>query len=111
MKIETRKLKDLIPSEYNPRKATKQQEKALSESLQKYGCVEPIIVNEHPDIYNIIIGGHFRVRELLKLRVEEVECVIVNLDLETEKELNIRLNSNTGDWDFDLLFIICALTL
>lgn len=29
MKIETRKLKDLIPSEYNPRKATKQQEKAL----------------------------------------------------------------------------------
>ena len=103
MKIETRKLKDLIPSEYNPRKATKQQEKALSESLQKYGCVEPIIVNEHPDRYNIIIGGHFRVRELLKLRVEEVECVIVNLDLEAEKELNIRLNSNTGDWDFDLL--------
>ena len=103
MKIETRKLKDLIPSEYNPRKATKQQEKALSESLQKYGCVEPIIVNEHPDRYNIIIGGHFRVRELLKLKVEEVECVIVNLDLEAEKELNIRLNSNTGDWDFDLL--------
>ena len=29
MKIETRKLKDLIPSKYNPRKATKQQEKAL----------------------------------------------------------------------------------
>ena len=103
MKIQTRKLKDLIPSEYNPRKATKQQEKALSESLQKYGCVEPIIVNEHPDRYNIIIGGHFRVRELLKLKVEEVECVIVNLDIDAEKELNIRLNSNTGEWNFDLL--------
>lgn len=103
MKIEPRKLKDLIPSEYNPRKATKQQEKALSESLQKYGCVEPIIVNEHPDRYNIIIGGHFRVRELIKLKVEEVECVIVNLNLEQEKELNIRLNSNTGEWNFDLL--------
>ena len=115
MKIETRKLKDLIPSEYNPRKSTKQQEKALSESLQKYGCVEPIIVNEYQpkdkdgniieseSRYNIIIGGHFRVRELLKLKVEEVECVIVNLNLEQEKELNIRLNSNTGEWNFDLL--------
>ncbi|MDD2839990.1 MAG: site-specific DNA-methyltransferase [Rickettsiales bacterium] len=103
MKIETKKLKDLIPSEYNPRKASKQQEKALSESLQKYGCVEPIIVNENPDRQNIIIGGHFRVRELIKLHIEEVECVIVNLNLEQERELNIRLNSNTGEWNFDLL--------
>jgi len=103
MKIESRKLTDLIPSDYNPRKATKQQEKALSESLQKYGCVEPIIVNENPDRQNIIIGGHFRVRELIKLHIEEVECVIVNLSLEQERELNIRLNSNTGDWNFDLL--------
>ncbi|MDD2840323.1 MAG: site-specific DNA-methyltransferase [Rickettsiales bacterium] len=103
MKIETRKLKDLIPSDYNPRKASKQQEKALSESLQKYGCVEPIIVNENSDRQNVIIGGHFRVRELIKLHIEEVECVIVNLNLEQERELNIRLNSNTGDWNFDLL--------
>jgi len=103
MKIESRKLTDLIPSDYNPRKATKQQEKALSESLQKYGCVEPIIVNENPDRQNIIIGGHFRVRELIKLHIEEVECVIVNLNLEAERELNIRLNSNTGEWNFDLL--------
>lgn len=103
LKVESKKLKDLIPSEYNPRQSTKAQEKALSESLQKYGCVEPIIVNEHPDRYNIIIGGHFRVRELMKLRIEEVECVIVNLPLDEEKELNIRLNSNTGEWNFDLL--------
>lgn len=115
MKIETRKLKDLIPAVYNPRKASKQQEKALSDSLKKYGCVEPIIVNEYQpqdengniieseNRYNVIIGGHFRVRELIKLKVEEVECVIVNLNLEAERELNIRLNSNTGDWNIDLL--------
>jgi DNA modification methylase len=103
MKIETRKLKDLIPSEYNPRKASREQEKALSESLKKYGCVEPIIVNENENRENIIIGGHFRVRELLKLKAEEVECVIVNLNKEEERELNLRLNSNTGDWDIDKL--------
>jgi DNA modification methylase len=103
VKIETKKLKDLIPSEYNPRRASKEQEQALSESLKKYGCVEPIVVNENENRNNIIIGGHFRVRELLKLKVEEVECVIVNLNKEDEKELNIRLNSNTGDWDIDKL--------
>jgi DNA modification methylase len=128
MKIEIKKLKDLIPSEYNPRKTSKEQEKALSESLKKYGCVEPIVVNEYKREYelkdeqgnilldknnnplrqtedrnNIIIGGHFRVRELLKLKVEEVECAIVNLNKEDERELNIRLNSNTGDWNIDKL--------
>jgi DNA modification methylase len=115
MKIETRKLKDLIPSEYNPRKTSKEQEKALSESLKKYGCVEPIVVNEYQprdksgkiieskSRNNIIIGGHFRVRELIKLNVKEVECVIVNLNKEEERELNIRLNSNTGDWNIDKL--------
>jgi DNA modification methylase len=103
VKIETRKLRDLIPSEYNPRKASREQEKALSESLKKYGCVEPIIVNENENRENVIIGGHFRVRELLKLKAEEVECVIVNLNKEEERELNLRLNSNTGDWDIDKL--------
>jgi DNA modification methylase len=115
VKIQTKKLLDLIPSEYNPRKSDRCQEKALSESLKKYGCVEPIIVNEYQlkdekgniieseSRYNIIVGGHFRVRELLKLGVDEVGCVIVNLPPEEEKELNIRLNANTGDWNIDLL--------
>jgi ParB-like chromosome segregation protein Spo0J len=43
MKIQTLKLSDLIVSEYNPRKATKEQEEVLSDSLRKFGCVEPII--------------------------------------------------------------------
>jgi DNA modification methylase len=113
MKIQTIKLSDLIASEYNPRKASKEQEKALSDSLKKFGCVEPVIVNEYEERdkegnivvsrKNIIIGGHFRVRELKKLGHKEVDCVIVNLPLEEEKELNIRLNANTGDWDWDIM--------
>lgn len=103
MKIEKRLLKDLKPAEYNPRQANAKQEKHLTESLKKFGVVEPIIVNMNDNRQNIIIGGHFRVRELKKLGYKEVDCVIVDLSLEDEKELNIRLNANTGEWDISLL--------
>jgi ParB-like chromosome segregation protein Spo0J len=103
MKIEKRLIKDLKPAEYNPRQSTQKQETKLKESLEKFGVVEPIIVNENEDRKNIIVGGHFRVRELKKLGYKEVDCVLVNLSVEDEKELNIRLNANTGEWDFDIL--------
>lgn len=103
LNIKTLKLKDLKPAEYNPRRSTEVQEQKLRESLEKFGCVEPIIVNENPERKNVIVGGHFRVRELEKLGEKEVDCVVVNLGLEEEKELNIRLNANTGEWDKELL--------
>ena len=103
MKIEKRLIKDLKPAEYNPRQSTQKQEAKLKQSLEKFGVVEPIIVNENEDRNNIIVGGHFRVRELKKLGYKEVDCVLVNLSIQDEKELNIRLNANTGEWDFDIL--------
>jgi len=100
MIIEKKKIADLIPAPYNPRQSTAKQEKHLKESLMKFGLVEPIIFNKQT---GYIVGGHFRVRELKKLGIKEVECVIVDLNEADEKELNIRLNANTGSWDWDTL--------
>ena len=100
MIIEIKKIADLIPASYNPRKATKKQEGNLKKSLEKFGVVEPIVFNKQT---GCIVGGHFRIRELKKLGYTEVECVIVDLPIEDEKELNIRLNANTGEWDWDLI--------
>lgn len=100
MVIEIKKLKDLKPAPYNPRQSTKKQEQQLSESLDKFGVVEPIIFNKQT---GFIVGGHFRVRELKKLGYKEVECVIVDLNEQDERELNIRLNANTGEFDWDVL--------
>ena len=47
MKIEKRLLNDLKPAEYNPRQATKEQEKHLKASLKKFGVVEPVVINSH----------------------------------------------------------------
>lgn len=100
MIIEKKKISDLIPAPYNPRQSTAKQEQHLKESLEKFGLVEPIIFNKQT---GYIVGGHFRVRELKKLGIKEIECVIVDLNEEDEKELNIRLNANTGGWDWDTL--------
>jgi DNA modification methylase len=100
MIIEIKKIADLIPAPYNPRQSTAKQEQHLKESLEKFGLVEPIIFNKQT---GYIVGGHFRVRELKKLGIKEIECVIVDLNEADEKELNIRLNANTGGWDWDTL--------
>ena len=100
MIIEKKQIADLIPAPYNPRQSTAKQEKHLRESLEKFGMVEPIIFNKQT---GYIVGGHFRVRELKKLGIKEIECVIVDLNEDDEKELNIRLNANTGSWDWDTL--------
>lgn len=100
MEIQKKKITELKPAPYNPRKSNKKQEDNLRKSLEKFGVVEPIIFNKRT---GYIVGGHFRTRELKKLGVEEVDCVIVDLSEEDERELNIRLNANTGDWDNDLL--------
>ena len=98
MNIEIKKLSELTPAPYNPRESTKRQEADLARSLQKFGVVEPIIWNKQT---GYIVGGHFRVRELIKQGYEAVECVIVDLSPEDERELNIRLNANSGQWDWD----------
>ena len=100
MIIEKLKISQLKPAPCNPRKSDITQEANLKASLEKFGVVDPIIFNKQT---GNIVGGHFRVRELKKLGVEEVDCVILDLSVEDEKELNIRLNANTGEWDMDVL--------
>lgn len=100
MIIEKKQLSELKPAPYNARQSSKEQEKQLQSSLQKFGVVEPIIFNKQT---GYVVGGHFRLRELTKMGYKEVECVIVDLSEDDEKELNIRLNANTGSWDWDRL--------
>lgn len=90
-------------ADYNPRTLSSKQKLELTESLQRFGFVEPIIVNKHAGRENIIIGGHQRVTCWDGLGNKTVPAVFVDLPLEKEKELNIRLNKNTGDWDWEKL--------
>jgi DNA modification methylase len=104
MKVINKKISELKLATYNPRKWSSEAINNLTESITKFGLVDPIIVNSAPERNNIVIGGHFRLKVAKDLGHKEVPVVFVNIpDVEKEKELNLRLNKNTGDWDFKLL--------
>jgi DNA modification methylase len=94
----------LKAAEYNPRKWDTAAEAQLTESIKRFGVVDPLLVNNAPKRKGIVIGGHFRLAVLKKLGIKEVPVVYVNIpDLSKEKELNLRLNKNTGVFDLELL--------
>lgn len=102
-KIETVKVELLNYAIYNPRMLTEEQEKNLTESIKRFGMLDPIIVNKHKDRENIVVGGNQRLKIAIKLGYTEIPVVYVDLVKENEVELNLRLNKNTGQWDYDLL--------
>ena len=98
MNIETRRLADLKPADYNPRKklvpGDPEYEK-IARSIEEFGYCDPIIINKD----GTIIGGHQRTQVLLDMGAETADCVVVDLDPDKEKALNIALNKITGSWD------------
>lgn len=104
MTIEQVPIQDLKPADYNPRKWDEKMIADLKASIQKFGLVDPIIVNGAPERKNIVIGGHFRLFVAKQMGFKEMPVVYVNIpDETTERELNLRLNRNTGIFDYDLL--------
>lgn len=106
MIIETKKLQELIPADYNPRKDLQPGDpeyEKLKRSIDEFGYVDPIIWNKRT---GRICGGHQRFKILKAQGVEEAEVVIVDFDEEKEKAFNIALNKVNGDWDKDKLALL-----
>ena len=102
-RTEQRRVRDLIPYEKNPRVITEEQQKHLTESLQKFNLVEISAITKD----NIILAGHMRVKTLALLgRLDDVIDVRVpdrNMSKEEIEEYNVRSNKNTADWDNGML--------
>jgi len=99
MEIKRISIKDLKPSEYNPRKDLKPSDaeyKKIKKSIKEFGYIDPLVVNSDMTV----IGGHQRLKVLEELGYKEIDCVIVDLKKSKEKALNIALNKIQGDWDY-----------
>ncbi len=106
MKFVKKKIANLIPADYNPRKDLKPGDpdyEKLKHSMKEFGYVDPIIWNQQT---GRVVGGHQRLKILQDEGLKEAECVVVNLDEEKEKALNIALNKISGDWDKDKLALL-----
>lgn len=100
-KLESRKLSDIKPMAKNPRSLSKHDAEHLKKSIDKFGMIDKLIVNQDGSL----IGGHQRLKLLKKMKTKEIDCWTPERLLEQKEveELNIRLNRNTGEWDFDIL--------
>lgn len=103
MESKVMRLEDIKPAEYNPRvRLTKvdHEYKALKASIDEFGLVVPLIVNERT---GTLVSGHQRLNVMLAEGVEETEVVIVDMEPEREKALCIALNKISGQWDYGAL--------
>lgn len=88
--IKKMRLDALDPAPYNPREISTEAMGGLSESLRRFGLVQPIIWNKRS---KLIVGGHQRREALMDHGVEEAEVVVVDLPPAEERALNITLNN------------------
>lgn len=97
-RIETRKVADLVPAEYNPRKIDPKALAGLKASVERFGAVQPIIVNDRT---GRIVGGHQRLKALQQLGQTETTVIVVDLPEIEEKALNVALNNPATSGEFD----------
>lgn len=106
MQIEKKKVIDLVPADYNPRKDLKPGDKEyekLKRSIDEFGYVDPLIWYKRT---SRLVGGHQRLKVLKDMGIDEVDVVVVDMDEEKEKALNVALNKISGDWDKDKLMLL-----
>lgn len=100
---EKRKVSELIPYEFNPRKLSETRKQKLIDSLEKFNLAEIPAINTD----GRIIAGHQRVKVLIILgrKDEEIDVRLPNRPLTEQefKEYNISSNVDYGDWDLDIL--------
>lgn len=97
------KLSEIKAAEYNPRRnltPADEEYQKLKRSIETFGFVEPLIVNERT---MTLVGGHQRFKILRDLGTTQTEAVIVNLTPNDEKILNVALNKIESGWDIEKL--------
>ena len=86
------RIEDLQAAAYNPRTISDEALAGLTKSIERFGCVEPIIVNVRGG-RNRIVGGHQRAKALLATGIVKAMCVTVSCTDAEEKLLNVTLNN------------------
>ena len=99
-KLLIKKLSDLAPAKYNPRKITDEALGRLTKSLAELGNLQPITWNAKT---GNIVGGHQRLKCYQAMGKEEVEVWAVWLDEAKEKAANVALNKLSGEFEFGML--------
>ena len=97
LKLEKVNFSDLIPRAGNPNTMTEQQLESLEYSIDKFGYLQPIVVDQN---YNIVDGFHRFLALKEKGNVQQIDVVRVNIESEQDlKLLSQTMNKLRGSHD------------
>lgn len=105
LKIEYRKISELVLLKNNPRKISKANFEKLVDSIRINGFWEHRAVPLSDRTGELIVlAGHQRIKAAKKLKIEAVPTILYHdLTEEQEKEIILRDNVSNGDWDDKIL--------
>ncbi len=90
----------LKPAPYNPRKISSKELEKLQRSIDEFGFVQPVIINQ---VTGFVVGGHQRIKAAKELGYKRLPVIETPLTEDQEKALNVALNKISGEWDLPLL--------
>ena len=100
--IEYISINNLIPYEKNARTHDENQIEKLKNSLQEFGFINPVIIDEN----NMILVGHGRIMGAKELGIKTVPCIRIKYLTDDQKKAYILADnklSDLGGWDLDIL--------
>lgn len=96
---EKRKVKDLIPSDYNPRERDEKGQSILSQSMDEFGLVDTPVINQDGQL----ISGHRRLEYYIErdLLDEDIDVRVPSrmLTQDEVKKYMLLANTHAGKWD------------
>lgn len=102
-KTEQRRVRDLIPSDYNPRQRDEKGQSVLEKSLDKFGLVDTPVINLNEQL----ISGHRRLEYYIERdMLDKMIDVRVPSRMLTEDEVKqymLLANTHAGKWDLPKL--------
>jgi len=96
--IETVPIGDLDPNPWNPNRQSEAVDRALGESIDEFGFIDPITVRRVDGRWQII-GGEHRWRKAQQAGMSEVPVIAVDVDDDEAKRLTLILNETVGEHD------------
>lgn len=95
-------IKSIIPNTWNPNIMDSQTYSALRESFTEFGDIDPILVRDMGDKYQIIDGEH-RYKIAREMGIDKIQSIVVEVSDTQAKRLTQIMNRTKGKDDPDKL--------
>jgi ParB-like chromosome segregation protein Spo0J len=94
--LEKKKVSEIHLLKDNPRIVSRKGLKLLEESYDKFGSIQPIVINKRT---NRLLAGHQRLKIFKRKGLKEIDAWIIDQPEEHEMTICLALNNHAGEFD------------